>query len=133
MQYKTIAVRTAQRNQMVDITREVIQFVRESGIVNGRMTVHVPHTTAAVTINENADPDVPRDILMFLTKLIPQSSGFHHMEGNSDAHIKSSLFGCSQDILVKDGEAVLGTWQGVWFCEFDGPRNRKCILGISEC
>ncbi len=133
MQYKTITVQTAQRSQMIDISNEVRSFIHDTGIEDGILTIHVPHTTAAVTINENADPDVPRDILSFLGKLIPQKSGFRHMEGNSDAHIKSSLFGCTQQILIKSGEPVLGTWQGVWFCEFDGPRNRKCVLGASEC
>ena len=133
MQYKTINIRSAHRNQMIDITSEVRSFVRETGIGDGLLTIHVPHTTAAVTINENADPDVPHDILGYLSKLIPQHSGFRHMEGNSDAHIKSSLVGCTQQIFIRSGEPVLGTWQGVWFCEFDGPRNRRCVLGACEC
>jgi secondary thiamine-phosphate synthase enzyme len=115
---------------MLDITRQVAQAARESGIENGICTVFVPHTTAAVTINENADPDVTRDILDKLDRLFPRSDGYRHFEGNSDAHIKSSLLGFSETILVENGSLVLGTWQGIYFCEFDGPRTRSFLVDV---
>lgn len=124
-------VSTSKRNQMVDITSQVRQAVREAGIVNGSASVHVPHTTAAVTINENADPDVMHDILLTLEELLPQfRKGYRHNEQNSDSHVKSSLVGCSEQILVKDGELVLGVWQGIYFCEFDGPRSRRFFVQV---
>ena len=125
----TISVKTHKRCDMVDITSEVRRIIRDSEMVSGLAVVHVPHTTAAVTINENADPDVVHDILLTLDEILPQlRKGYLHNEGNSDAHIKSSLFGPSLTVIVEDGEPVLGTWQGIYFCEFDGPRNRKCIV-----
>ncbi|MCD4827819.1 MAG: secondary thiamine-phosphate synthase enzyme YjbQ [Candidatus Cloacimonetes bacterium] len=133
MQFKTISVSTRQRCQMLDVTREAEAFVRDCGIRDGRLTLFVPHTTAAVTINENADPDVVTDMLSGLAKLAPRDAGYRHAEGNSDAHIKSSLVGCSQNVLVQDGRLLLGTWQGIWFCEFDGPRTRKLVLGVASC
>ncbi len=123
-------VKTTDREQMVDVTSLVQKAVTESKIKDGFAFCYVPHTTAAVTINENADPDVTRDILYKLKKEIPQSEGYHHTEGNSDAHIKSSLFGASQQVLIEDGRLVLGTWQAVFFCDFDGPRQRKFIVRI---
>ena len=123
-------VKTTDREQMVDVTSLVQKAVSESNIKDGSAFCYVPHTTAAVTINENADPDVTRDILYKLKKEIPQSEGYHHAEGNSDAHIKSSLFGASQQILIENGRLVLGTWQAVFFCDFDGPRQRKFIVRI---
>ena len=124
-------VSTRSRNQMIDITRQVADIVRQSGIIDGEVAVYCPHTTAAITINENADPSVPHDILLTLEELLPQHrSGYRHSEGNSDAHCKSSLVGCSVHILVKDKTLVLGTWQGIFFCEFDGPRSRKVIVQI---
>ena len=130
---KTISVKTHKRCDMIDITVEVRQAIRASGVESGLAVVHVPHTTAAVTINENADPDVVHDILMTLDELLPKMRvGYLHGEGNSDAHIKSSLFGPSLTIIIENGEPVLGTWQGIYFCEFDGPRSRKCVVKIIE-
>lgn len=132
MHQKTITVSTRSRDEMIDITDQVRRALADSGIRGGLVTLHVPHTTAAVTINENADPDVTHDILLTLRKLIPQDTpGYRHGEGNSDAHVKSSLVGCTQQVLIEDGRLVLGTWQGIYFCEFDGPRTRKCILRFS--
>ena len=116
---------------MVDITGQVGSIVGQSGITNGDVKVYSPHTTAAITINENADPSVPYDILLALEKLVPKSHpGYRHSEGNSDAHCKSTLVGCSKEVLVKDGSLELGTWQGIFFCEFDGPRSRKVYVQI---
>ncbi len=124
-------VNSKQRNQMIDITSDVQAAVSQSGISAGEVTVFCPHTTAAITINENADPDVPHDILLTLTELMPQDRlGYNHCEGNSDAHCKSSLFGCSEQILIKNATLLLGTWQGIFFCEFDGPRHRKVIVQV---
>ncbi len=127
---KKINVRTTKREQLIDITSEIKQFVSESNTIEGRVTVFIPHTTAAVTINENADPDVQHDLIIALNRISPDLPEFNHMEGNSDAHTKSSLVGCSQDIIVNEGSLLLGTWQGVYFCEFDGPRTRTAILRI---
>ena len=115
---------------MIDVTRQVAQAVNESGVQNGICTVFVPHTTAAVTINENADADVTRDILDKLDRTFPRKDGYRHYEGNSASHIKASLFGFSETILVESGSLVLGTWQGIYFCEFDGPRTRNFIVDI---
>jgi secondary thiamine-phosphate synthase enzyme len=116
---------------MVDITGQVESIVRESGVTNGDVIVYCPHTTAAVTINENADPSVVHDILLALDEAVPRShTGFRHSEGNSDAHCKSSLVGCSEQVLIKDGGLALGTWQGIYFCEFDGPRSRRVIVQV---
>jgi len=123
-----IQVKTHQREELIDITREVQNFVAKSGVDEGILYLFVPHTTGAVTINENADPDVKRDILYKLNKDIPQNDGYHHGEGNSDAHVKSSLIGPSLQIIITGGQPLLGTWQGVYFCEFDGPRSRKLYL-----
>ncbi len=128
---ETFSISTKQRNQMIDITGQVRSFVSQSGITNGDAIVYCPHTTAAITINENADPSVPHDILLTLEELLPQHRpGYRHSEGNSDAHCKSSLLGCSEQILIKDKSLDLGTWQGIFFCEFDGPRSRKVIIQI---
>ena len=122
---------TKVRCQMIDITSQVSSAVRQSGITNGDAIVYCPHTTAAITINENADPSVRHDILLTLEELLPHyRPGYRHTEGNSDAHCKSSLVGCSRQILVKDKSLELGTWQGVFFCEFDGPRSRKVLVQI---
>ena len=116
---------------MIDITTQVAEVVRSSGIGNGDCIVFCNHTTAGITINENADPDVVHDILMTLEELFPQNRrGYRHMEGNSDSHIKSSLVGASEQILIDSGKMVLGTWQGIYFCEFDGPRNRTVTVQI---
>ncbi len=128
---ETFSISTKQRNQMIDITSQVRSFVSQSGITNGDVIVYCPHTTAAITINENADPSVPHDILLTLEELLPHHRpGYRHSEGNSDAHCKSSLLGCSEQILIKDKSLDLGTWQGIFFCEFDGPRSRKVMLQI---
>ena len=122
---------TERRCEMIDITKEIEIVVCQSEIAAGEVTVYCPHTTAAITINENADPDVIYDMTMTLNELFPQHRrGYRHDEGNSDAHIKSSLFGCSERIMIKDSKMVLGTWQGVFFCEFDGPRNRKVLVQV---
>jgi secondary thiamine-phosphate synthase enzyme len=125
----SFTVRTPKRTCFVDITRDVERAIQKLGVESGAVVVHVPHTTAAVTINENADPDVVRDLESTLNALVPVSDSYRHTEGNSDAHVKSSLVGCSQALLVEGGAPILGTWQGVFFCEFDGPRSRKVIVG----
>jgi len=128
---KDFRISTKNRNQMIDITGQVRSFVSQSGITNGDVIVYCPHTTAAITINENADPSVPHDILLTLEELVPHyRPGYRHSEGNSDAHCKSSLVGCSEQILIQDKSLELGTWQGIFFCEFDGPRSRKVIVQI---
>lgn len=132
MRYVTLDVKTSAHTQMIDITSMVAKAIRESGVRSGICMVSVPHTTAAVTINENADPDVVRDLIMELDKVIPWTDGYLHMEGNSAAHLKSSLTGASEMVMVEDGRPVLGTWQGLYFCEFDGPRNRKLDIKIIE-
>ena len=124
-------ISTKSRNQMIDITSRVSSLVGQSGITNGDVIVYCPHTTAAITINENADPSVPHDLLLTLEELLPQHrSGYRHSEGNSDSHCKSSLVGCSEQILIKGGALQLGTWQGIFFCEFDGPRSRRVIVQV---
>ena len=115
---------------MIDITSSVAEAVRESKIDSGLCIVFCPHTTAAITINENADPDVVSDMIMGLEKLAPENLNYRHNEGNSDAHIKSSLVGCSEQIIISGGALVLGTWQGIYFCEYDGPRNRKVHINV---
>ncbi len=132
MRQKLILISTSSREQMVNITQNIKEFVFETNVQNGRITVFVPHTTAAVTINENADSTVQKDMLFSLSKISPIYSQFQHLEGNSDAHIKSSIIGCSQDILIENNKLVLGIWQGIYFCEFDGPRQRKIILRIEK-
>ncbi len=127
---KMININTPQREILMDITREINNIVSESNIQNGVCRLFVPHTTAGITINENADPSVKKDIINFLGKLIPQNAGFSHMEGNSDAHIKSTLVGPSLEILINNKRLVLGTWQGIMFAEFDGPRNRKLHIQL---
>ena len=126
----TVNVKTDRHTQMKDITGQVREAVRESGVRDGICMVFIPHTTAAVTINENADPDVVRDLNMELEKIVPWEDGYNHMEGNSAAHLKSSMVGASEQIIIEDGRLVLGTWQGIYFCEYDGPRNRKAIIKI---
>lgn len=126
----TISVKTSNRTQFLDITSQLSGFVRESGVKEGVLLAYVPHTTAGITINENADPSVTRDILMVLNRVVPVSNEYQHAEGNSDAHIKASLMGSSVTVIVSGGRLVLGTWQGVYFCEFDGPRSRKVNLKL---
>jgi secondary thiamine-phosphate synthase enzyme len=120
---KQFTIQTSRRNEFIDITAQIQDLVE--GVSEGVATVFVPHTTTALTINENADPAVPRDILKKLEELIPQQDNYSHMEGNSDAHIKASLLGSSVRVIIKDGQLLLGTWQAIFFCEFDGPRTRK--------
>lgn len=127
----TLTIRTQSRCEMIDITERIAEKVRESGIREGLCRVFIPHTTAAITINENADPDVPRDILAALDGMVPLSGHYRHTEGNSAAHIKASLFGASQTVFIEDGRLVLGTWQSLFFCEFDGPRTRKVLVGLA--
>ena len=128
---KDLAISSKSRNQMIDITNKVGSVVSQSGITTGDVIVYCPHTTAAITINENADPSVPHDILLTLSELIPHHRpGYRHSEGNSDSHCKSSLLGCSEQILIKNGTLNLGTWQGVFFCEFDGPRHREVLVQV---
>lgn len=132
MKTVSFGVKTSQHTQMTEITEEVRRIVAESGVKDGICTVFIPHTTAAVTINENADPDVVRDLTMELNKIVPWEDGYHHAEGNSAAHLKSGMIGFSQQIIIEDGRLVLGTWQGIYFCEFDGPRHRKVYVKIME-
>ncbi len=124
-------VRTSGREVIIDLTDIVRDIVHDSGILEGTVLVYVPHTTAAVAINENADPTVKTDFQKFMRELIPYDMPFSHIEGNSDAHIKSILVGSSITVPICDGEMVLGTWQGIYFCEFDGPRNRNIIISVN--
>ncbi len=122
---ESLEIRTRQRTEFIEITDQVRQAVRSTGIKQGICIVYCPHTTAAITVNENADPDVVHDMLLWLDRVIPQQQAdFRHGEGNSDAHIKSSLVGASATLLIENGDLVLGRWQGIYFCEFDGPRTR---------
>ena len=125
-----VSVKSSDRTEMIDITGNVQREIERAAFEDGLCVVYVPHTTAAVTINEGADPAVKSDILMELDKAIPLQDGYRHMEGNSAAHIKTSLIGPEQLILVEDGKLVLGTWQRLFFCEFDGPRNRKLYIKL---
>jgi secondary thiamine-phosphate synthase enzyme len=128
---KDFPINTSSRNQMIDITSKVDSIVGQSGIADGEVTVYCPHTTAAITINENADPSVSQDIVLTLNELVPRSrAGYRHSEGNSDSHCKSSLIGCSRQVLLRDRSLELGTWQGIFFCEFDGPRSRRVMVQV---
>jgi len=127
---KEFPVKTNQAVEFVKITSQVQKVVDESGIKEGVCHVYVPHTTAGVTINEGADPDVPRDMIMELNKIVPFEDGYRHGEGNSAAHIKASLMGASATVLIQNGKLLLGTWQAIFFCEFDGPRTRRVQVGI---
>ncbi len=125
-----IGVRTSARNQFVDITHDVQDAVKSSGVTDGVCSVYVPHTTAGVTINENADPNVTRDMIDILASLVPQSPEYKHAEGNSDAHVKASMMGSSVTVFVEGGKLVLGTWQAIYFAEFDGPRSREVYVRV---
>lgn len=125
---KIISLDTHSRVEMIDITSAVQRAIRDEKIKDGLCLVFTPHTTAAITINENADPDVPRDILAALDRAVPLSANYRHAEGNSAAHVKSSLVGASELVIIENGRLVLGTWQSLFFCEFDGPRTRKVFL-----
>ncbi len=122
---ETLSIQTGERETMVDITNSVRKLAREKGWKDGVILLYCPHTTGAVTVNEGADPDVARDIVVNMRKLVPRTGDYRHMEGNSDAHIKSSTFGCDQLVIVEGGDVRLGTWQKIYFCEFDGPRSRN--------
>ena len=129
---KNINIKSSAREEFIDITGQVQRAVEESGVQEGTCLVFVPHTTAAVTINEGADPSVKRDIITYLNKLVPHSGDYRHMEGNSDAHIKTALMGSSETIIIESGSLLLGTWQSIYFCEFDGPRKRTVAISISS-
>ena len=124
------SLRTRSRVEMIDITGQVLAAIREEGVADGICVVFCPHTTAAITIQENADPDVTADVIAELNRIGPFEDSYRHGEGNSAAHIKSSLVGCSETLIVEGGRPVLGTWQAVYFCEFDGPRTRRVVI---EC
>ena len=125
-----LSVKTRERTELIDVTSDINQLIQKSGTDQGLCMLYVPHTTAAVTINESADPSVKADILMILNKIIPFEANYRHLEGNSAAHIKSTLVGSSEIIAIEDGRLALGTWQGMFFCEFDGPRSRKLQVRI---
>ncbi|MFC2068696.1 secondary thiamine-phosphate synthase enzyme YjbQ [Chloroflexota bacterium] len=125
-----ISIKTKAKVEFQDITIEIQDIITHNGVENGICYIFVPHTTAGITINEHADPSVVEDIVAQLNNMIPPNMKYRHLEGNSPAHIKASLMGSSQAILVEDGKLVLGTWQGIFFCEFDGPRNRTVIVKI---
>ena len=127
---KEIPLETHFRSEMIDITAAIQKAIHEEKIEKGICLVYTPHTTAAITINENADPDVPRDILAALDRAVPLSANYRHAEGNSAAHVKSSLVGASELVIIENGRLVLGPWQSIFFCEFDGPRTRKVLISI---
>ena len=130
--YHTLQISTSKRVEMIDITSQVRRLLKESGVKSGILVAYVPHTTAGITINENADPSVARDIENTLSRLVPAGKGYLHLEGNADSHIKATTVGSSINVIIENGELVLGTWQGIFFCEFDGPRNRKVYVKIIE-
>jgi len=127
---KTIELKSSRRIEFIDITEKINNVIRQSGIVEGACFISLPHTTAALTINENSDPDVVHDILHKTGKLIPPYEGYSHSEGNSDSHIKSSLFGPSLTLIINENKLLLGIWQAIYFCEFDGPRNRQVFIKL---
>ena len=127
-----LSVKTSSRTELIDITSKVAGLVKESGVTEGLCMLYVPHTTAAVTINESADPSVRGDILMVLNQIVPWDADYRHMEGNSPAHVKSTLVGASELVAIEKGALALGTWQGIFFCEFDGPRTRKIHVRLME-
>jgi len=127
-----LSIKTTKQTELIDITQEINNVVKRAEIKEGWCHIFVPHTTAAVTINENADPSVRYDILKEINKIIPFEDNYSHAEGNAAAHIKSSLVGVNEILLIKDGRLLLGTWQGIYFCEFDGPRVRKIYVRISS-
>jgi secondary thiamine-phosphate synthase enzyme len=129
---RKIEVKTRTKEELIDITSRVKEEVSHSGMKNGICHVYIPHTTAGVTINENADPSVKEDILMTMKKLVPDNLPYKHSEGNSPAHVKASLVGSSVNVIIEEGELQLGTWQGIFFCEFDGPRSRRAYIKISS-
>lgn len=128
---KKIEIITNNQTEFIEITNNINKIIKENNIVDGICTIFIPHTTAAVTINENADPDVKHDMIKELNKIVPFEDNYRHFEGNAAAHIKSSIMGFSESIIIDNGSLVLGTWQGIYFCEFDGPRKRKIIIKIT--
>ena len=128
----TISVKTSSQTEMVDVTSQVEKELSKSGVEEGRLSLYVPHTTAAITINEGADPAVKADILMVLNQIVPWKANYQHMEGNSPAHVKASLVGSGETVIISGGRLLLGTWQRIFFCEFDGQRNRKLHLQIAS-
>lgn len=124
-------VRTSTRTQFLDITSEVEDAVREMGVADGMCCVFIPHTTAGITINENADPSVVRDMIAVLEKIAPRDAGYSHAEGNADSHVKAGLMGSSVQVIIRNGRLQLGTWQGIYLCEFDGPRTRRVWVSAS--
>jgi secondary thiamine-phosphate synthase enzyme len=127
---ETLHLKTARRTEWVNITSELNRCVAASGVSNGFCHLYVPHTTAGITINEGDDPDVARDMEAAFDRMVPREAGYKHYEGNSDSHIKASLVGCSQSVWIENGRLRLGRWQSIFFCEFDGPRNREVLLKI---
>ena len=127
-----LTVKSSNKTQLIDITADIQKIVNNSGVREGLAVIFVPHTTAGVTINENADPAVKSDMLMVLNKIIPENENYRHLEGNSPAHLKSTLVGASETLIIENGRLMLGTWQAVFFCEFDGPRTRKVHVRILE-
>jgi secondary thiamine-phosphate synthase enzyme len=125
-----LSIKTERRAQLLDVTSEVAKFVQESGVQGGVCHLYVPHTTAGVIINENDDPDVAQDITATLDRLVPRGAGYRHGEGNADSHIKAALAGSSATVFITDGRLDLGRWQGIFFCEFDGPRTRRLQVKI---
>src|SRR3990172_13376517 len=125
-----INVKSRTRNEFIDITDKIQEVIKEGGITSGICYIYVPHTTAGVTINEGADTSVQRDIQSALTRLIPLEGDYHHREGNADAHIKSTLVGVSKSVFIDEGKLLLGTWQAIYFCEFDGPRHRRVAIKV---
>lgn len=132
MSLHELHISTSSKEELIDITSQISELLKKEKLKDGICIIHVPHTTAAVTINENADSDVQYDLLLGLDKAFPDRNEFRHSEGNSSAHLKSSCIGCSQTVLISDSKLLLGTWQGIYFCEFDGPRQRKCYVKILE-
>jgi len=130
MMFQKLSIKTNNKVELIDITTKIQNAVKEADLESGLVEIHIPHTTAAVTINENADPDVKADIKKEINKIVPFDDNYSHLEGNSAAHIKSSLFGINQSIIVDNRKLLLGTWQGIYFCEFDGPRSRNIYLKI---
>ena len=128
----TVSVKTDVRNDMVDITHLVQKEISDARLQEGICVVYVPHTTAGITINEGADPDVCQDIIKKLNELVPYDSSYRHLEGNADSHIKASIIGSSVTVIIENGQLVLGTWQKIFFCEFDGPRSRRVYIKIRE-
>lgn len=127
---KTLNIKSSRRTEIINIKDDIIKIVKDSRVGSGICFLHVPHTTAAITLNESADPDVLVDITGKINEIIPRDSNYRHMEGNSDAHLKSSLFGPALTLIIEDSKILLGTWQNIYFCEFDGPRDRKLYVKI---